>query len=179
MKKWKCKLCGEIVEAEAAPPSCPLCKQPNAFEEVETELTWASEHHIGLPEDISPELASALRRMCDAECHKAGLAMAMAQTAREEGYPEISAYLQKASAEAATRAGRLMQSLDGALTPSVKKDMETCLEDENASCARLTELAKMARNENLDEWHDLLHEMAREVASHGKAVEGLLERYFD
>ena len=28
MKKWKCLICGEIVESETRPDKCPLCKAP-------------------------------------------------------------------------------------------------------------------------------------------------------
>ena len=28
MKKWKCLVCGQIVESETAPEACPLCKAP-------------------------------------------------------------------------------------------------------------------------------------------------------
>ena len=35
MKKWKCLICGEIVESETRPESCPLCKAPGEkFEEI-------------------------------------------------------------------------------------------------------------------------------------------------
>ena len=40
------------------------------------------------------------------------------------------------------------------------------------------ELAKMAKELNLDAIHDTVHEMARDEARHGKALEGLLNRYF-
>ena len=39
-------------------------------------------------------------------------------------------------------------------------------------------LAKMAKELNLDAIHDTVHEMARDEARHGRAFEGLLERYF-
>ena len=50
MKKWRCKVCGEIVEGEHAPEKCPLCKQPaEKFEEViESEMAWAAEHIVGV-----------------------------------------------------------------------------------------------------------------------------------
>ena len=38
--------------------------------------------------------------------------------------------------------------------------------------------AKRAKELNLDAIHDTVHEMARDEASHGKAFEGLLKRYF-
>ena len=37
--------------------------------------------------------------------------------------------------------------------------------------------AKTVKN-NLDAIHDTVHEMARDEARHGKALKGLLERYF-
>ena len=40
------------------------------------------------------------------------------------------------------------------------------------------ELAKQAKELNLDATHDTVHEMARDEARHGKAFEGLLKRYF-
>ena len=40
------------------------------------------------------------------------------------------------------------------------------------------ELAKLAKKYNLDAIHDTVHEMARDEARHGKAFEGLLNRYF-
>ena len=39
-------------------------------------------------------------------------------------------------------------------------------------------LAKRAKALNLDAIHDTVHEMARDEARHGKALKGLLERYF-
>ena len=42
----------------------------------------------------------------------------------------------------------------------------------------LLELAKKAKQLGLDAIHDTVHEMARDEARHGKAFEGLLNRYF-
>ena len=41
-----------------------------------------------------------------------------------------------------------------------------------------TDLAKRAKAAGLDAIHDTVHEMARDEARHGKALKGLLERYF-
>ena len=41
-----------------------------------------------------------------------------------------------------------------------------------------TDLAKRAKEEGLDAIHDTVHEMARDEARHGKALKGLLDRYF-
>ena len=52
------------------------------------------------------------------------------------------------------------------------------VEAENGASAGKFELAKMAKQLNLDAIHDTVHEMARDEARHGKAFEGLLARYF-
>ena len=40
------------------------------------------------------------------------------------------------------------------------------------------DLAKKAKELNLDAIHDAVHEIGRDEARHGKAFEGLLKRYF-
>lgn len=49
---------------------------------------------------------------------------------------------------------------------------------ENGATKGKFELAKLAKELNLDAIHDTVHEMARDEARHGKAFEGLLNRYF-
>ncbi len=41
-----------------------------------------------------------------------------------------------------------------------------------------TDLATRAKKLNLDAIHDTVHEMARDEARHGRAMQGLLDRYF-
>ena len=50
---------------------------------------------------------------------------------------------------------------------------------ENGATAGKVELAKLAKELNLDAIHDTVHEMARDEARHGKAFAGLLKRYFN
>ena len=59
MKKWRCKVCGEIIESENYPEQCPRCKVKgeDKFEEVvDDKMTWAAEHVVGVakgaPDDI-------------------------------------------------------------------------------------------------------------------------------
>ncbi len=51
-------------------------------------------------------------------------------------------------------------------------------EAEIGATAGKTDLAKRAKELGLDAIHDTVHEMARDEARHGKALKGLLERYF-
>lgn len=56
--------------------------------------------------------------------------------------------------------------------------LEMRVDAENGATMGKFELAKMAKKLNLDAIHDTVHEMARDEARHGKAFEGLLNRYF-
>ena len=49
---------------------------------------------------------------------------------------------------------------------------------ENGATAGKTALAKRAKELGLDAIHDTVYEMARDEARHGKALKGLLDRYF-
>ena len=52
------------------------------------------------------------------------------------------------------------------------------VEAEAGACAGKKDLAKRAKELNLDAIHDTVHEMAKDEARHGAAFEGLLKRYF-
>lgn len=56
--------------------------------------------------------------------------------------------------------------------------LEMRVDAENGATMGKTELAKKAKELGLDAIHDTVHEMARDEARHGKALKGLLERYF-
>ena len=64
------------------------------------------------------------------------------------------------------------------ITNSTKKNLEMRVEAEYGATAGKTDLAVRAKKLNLDAIHDTVHEMARDEARHGKALKGLLERYF-
>ena len=99
MKKWRCTVCGEIVVSEERPDKCPLCKQPGEkFEEVvETEMTWAAEHVVGVAKDAPEAIKEGLRANFNGECMEVGMYLAMARVAHREGYPEIGLYWEKAA----------------------------------------------------------------------------------
>lgn len=64
------------------------------------------------------------------------------------------------------------------VSPSTKVNLQKRVEAENGATSGKFELAKRAKEEGLDAIHDTVHEMARDEARHGKAFEGLLNRYF-
>ena len=181
MKKWKCLICGEIVEGENPPAACPLCKAPaEKFVEVveSEEMTWACEHEVGIIDGVPQEIIDGLRANFQGECTEVGMYLAMARVAHREGYPEIGLYWEKAAYEEAEPAAKFAELLGEVVTTSTKKNLEMRVEAENGATAGKFELAKMAKQHNLDAIHDTVHEMARDEARHGKAFAGLLERYF-
>ena len=180
-KKWKCTVCGEIVEGDAPPAQCPLCKQPaEKFVEVigGESLSWAAEHIVGVAQGAPEEILEGLRANFMGECTEVGMYLAMARVAHREGYPEIGLYWEKAAYEEAEHAAKFAELLGEVVTDSTKKNLEMRVEAENGATAGKTELAKLAKQLNLDAIHDTVHEMARDEARHGKAFEGLLKRYF-
>jgi len=177
--KYVCKVCGYIHEGPEAPEFCPLCKAPKAkFEEVKGDKTWAAEHVVGVAKDAPEEIIMGLRENFAGECSEVGMYLAMARVAHREGYPEIGLYWEKAAYEEAEHAAKFAELLGEVVTTSTKKNLELRVDAENGATAGKFELAKKAKELNLDAIHDTVHEMARDEARHGKAFEGLLKRYF-
>ena len=178
--KFVCKVCGYIHEGPEAPEVCPLCKAPKAkFEEVKAEKFWAAEHVVGIGKvDATEEIIMGLRENFQGECTEVGMYLAMARVAHREGYPEIGLYWEKAAYEEAEHAAKFAELLGEVVTDSTKKNLELRVDAENGATAGKFELAKKAKQLNLDAIHDTVHDMARDEARHGKAFEGLLKRYF-
>ncbi len=179
MKKFVCKVCGYVHEGDAAPAQCPICKAgADKFEEMVEGMTWACEHEVGITEGVSEEIIAGLRANFEGDCTEVGMYLAMARVAHREGYPEIGLYWEKAAWEEAEHASKFAEMLGEVVTPSTKKNLEMRVAAENGATAGKLELAKMAKAANLDAIHDTVHEMAKDEARHGKAFQGLLNRYF-
>ena len=179
MKKFVCAICGYVHEGETAPEACPQCKAPaSKFAEQVENRTWAAEHVVGVAQGVDAEIIEGLRQNFTGECTEVGMYLAMARVAHREGYPEIGLYWEKAAYEEAEHAAKFAELLGEVVTDSTKKNLELRVAAENGATAGKFELAKRAKELNLDAIHDTVHEMARDEARHGKAFGGLLNRYF-
>lgn len=186
--KYRCTVCGHIYDEEregvkfADLPdtwTCPTCDAPKSkFVPVVEGQTWASEHVLGVAKDVPEDIKNDLRANFNGECSEVGMYLAMSRVAFREGYPEIGLYYEKAAMEEANHASRFAELLGEVLTDSTKKNLEMRVEAEYGATEGKTDLAKRAKQANLDAIHDTVHEMARDEARHGKAFKGLLERYF-
>lgn len=194
MEKFVCTVCGYVYEGTEAPEACPVCKAPKAmFKKMEADAQLAAEHKFGVyaqtvknNPDISEEdkkyIFEQLKANFTGECSEVGMYLCMARIAYREGYPEIGLYWEKAAFEEAEHAAKFAELLGEDLEPNMKESTKANLawrvDCEFGATAGKTELATCAKKNNLDAIHDTVHEMARDEARHGKALKGLLDRYF-
>ena len=195
MKKFVCPVCGYVLEAESIPEGykCPVCKVDGAKFKVMESEKLAAEHEYGIYEktvknnpDISTEDKAFIREQLFAnfngECAEVGMYLCMARIAHREGYPEIGLYWEKAAWEEAEHASKFAELLGEELEPNMKATTKDNLawrvDCEFGATAGKFDLASCAKRNGLDAIHDTVHEMARDEARHGKALKGLLERYF-
>ena len=182
-----CPVCGYVHEGDVPPAECPVCHVPGSkFIEQKAEKVWAAEHVVGVgkqfgadvPEEVREQIIAGLKANFEGECTEVGMYLAMARVAHREGYPEIGMYWEKAGLEEAEHAAKFAELLGEVLTDSTKTNLQMRVDAENGATDGKFQLAKLAKQYNLDAIHDTVHEMARDEARHGKAFEGLLNRYF-
>ena len=196
MKKFVCPVCGYVHEAESIAPDfkCPVCKVPGSkFTELKADAPLAAEHEYGIyaktvknNPDISEEdkkfIYEQLMANFTGECSEVGMYLCMARIALREGYPEIGLYWEKAAWEEAEHASKFAELLGEDLEPNMKattkENLAWRVDCEFGATQGKTDLALCAKRNGLDAIHDTVHEMARDEARHGKALKGLLERYF-
>ena len=181
--KWVCSVCGYIHEGDTAPEKCPLCGVgPDKFTKLEGEVTYGTEHIVGIAADAPEDIKCDLRANFEAECCEVGMYLAMARVAHREGYPEIGLYWEKAAYEEAEHAAKFAELLGEDLEPNMKASTKANLawrvDCEFGATQGKFDLAVCAKKNGLDAIHDTVHEMARDEARHGVALKGMLERYF-
>ena len=133
---------------------------------------------VGVAQGVPQDIIDDLRANFNGECSEVGMYLAMARVAHREGYPEIGLYWEKAAYEEAEHAAKFAELLGEVVTDSTAENLAMRIEAENGATMGKTDLAKRAKALGLDAIHDTVHEMARDEARHGKAFEGLYNRYF-
>lgn len=181
MKKFICTVCGYIYEGETAPEKCPLCKAPASkfkeMEEAEGGLQFVDEHVIGVAKGCDDEMIKDLNNHFMGECTEVGMYLAMSRQADREGYPEIAEAFKRYAFEEADHASRFCELL-GDMVWDTKTNLKKRMEAESGACSGKMDLAKMAKQQDLDAIHDTVHEMAKDEARHGRGFAGLYNRYF-
>jgi len=111
------------------------------------------------------------------ETMEIGLYLAMARQAQREGYPEIAEALKAVAMDEAWHAARFAE-LNGLISIDTKLNLENMLHGEKMANKGKREAAVKAKENGLDEAHDVFDESARDEARHALALEGILKRYF-
>lgn len=178
--KFVCSVCGYVYEGNEAPEKCPQCGAPaSKFNKAtEGEKTYVTEHVVGVAKDVDAEVLQGLRDNFNGECTEVGMYLAMSRVAEREGYPEIADAFKRYAFEEAEHAAKFAELLGEVISDSTKKNLEMRAEAECGACAGKMEIAKRAKELNLDAIHDTVHEMAKDEARHGRGFDGLLKRYF-
>ena len=179
-KKWICTVCGYVHEGDTPPEKCPQCKQPaEKFKELNEEesVTYAAEHTLGVAKGVDPEILEGLKADFMGECSEVGMYLAMSRQADREGYPEIAEAFKRYAFEEAEHAAKFAELL-GEVVWDTKTNLEKRMAAEAGACEHKTRIAKLAKAQNLDAIHDIVHEMARDEARHGQGFTGLYNRFF-
>lgn len=178
-KKWICTVCGYVHEGDTPPEKCPQCKQPaEKFKEMEEgKVTYAAEHALGVAKGVDPVIVEGLRAHFDGECSEVGMYLAMSRQAEREGYPEIAEAFKRYAWEEAEHAAKYAELL-GEIVWDTKTNLEKRAAAEAGACEDRVRIAKLAKAQDLDAIHDVVHEIARDEARHGQGFAGLLKRYF-
>ncbi|MCQ2493858.1 MAG: NADH peroxidase [Lachnospiraceae bacterium] len=194
MAKYVCPVCGYIHEGDEAPEQCPVCHvSGEKFKKVEGDLTLAVEHEFGvyaktvknnanISEEDKKYIFDQLMANFKGECSEVGMYLCMARIAHREGYPEIGLYWEKAAFEEAEHAAKFAELLGSELEPNMKATTKDNLawrvECEFGATQGKSDLADCCDKYGLTAIEDTVREMARDEARHGKALKGMLERYF-
>lgn len=181
MAKYVCSICGYVHEGDEPPIECPTCKAPaEKFRKMdsEEELIFADEHIVGAAKGVDPRVIEGLRQNFTGECTEVGMYLAMSRVAHREGYPEIGEVFRRYALDEAEHAAKCAELLGEVVSESTKENLEKRVAAEHGATQGKKDLAKLAKELNLDAIHDTVHEMAKDEARHGKGFRGLLKRYF-
>ncbi len=156
-------------------------------------MTLAAEHKFGVYGDTvknNSNISDAdkqyifdqLKANFQGECSEVGMYLCMARIAHREGYPEIGLYWEKAAFEEAEHAAKFAELLGSDIEPkmtaSTKENLAWRVDCEFGATQGKYDLAELCRKNGLGAIADTVMEMSKDEARHGKALKGMLDRYF-
>lgn len=138
-------------------------------------MDFATENKFGVAKGTAVE--SHVDKNFQGEGSEVGWYLAVARQAQREGYPEIAEVIKTIATEEAWHAARFAE-LNGEISTSTKENLEKALTGETMSNKGKREAAVLAKQNDVDEAHDVFDEAAKDEARHARAIRGMLDRYF-
>lgn len=180
MKKFVCTICGYIEESTVVPEKCPICGVgSDKFIEQSENMVYADEHRVGIAKGVDSRVIEGLQANFIGECTEVGMYIAMSRQADREGHPKVAEAYKRIAFEEAEHAAKFAEMLGEVVEADTKANLQARVNAEHGACQGKLDLAKLAKELNLDAIHDTVHEMCKDEARHGKAFAGLLNRYFN
>jgi len=192
MKRFTCPICEYVHKGEKPPPYCPQCRcvgkqfsfTDDKADDYIDEILVQTDKPSGSPGNgvngdsgEKPDITETIRSNFTDECAEVGMYLTMSRLAQREGYSEAAEAFRRAAFEEAAHAARFAE-LCGLYTGSTAQNLAAAAEAENAASEKKLLLAKAAKDADIDEVHDAVHEMARDDSRRAKMFGGLLKRYF-
>lgn len=137
-------------------------------------LNIIAENQLGVTKGTAVE--SAVKENYQGENMEVGWYLAAARQAQREGFPEAAEVFKTIAFEEAAHAARFAE-LNGVIS-TTKENLEKAFTGEQNSNRMKMEAAALAKQNNLDEVHDVFDEAAKDEARHARALKGLKDRYF-
>lgn len=178
--KWICKVCGYVHEGPEPPAICPVCKVgKERFERLPDTWESAQVHRVGAAQGADERLLTGLKAAFEQTSQAVGIHLAMGRAAEREGLPEIATALERIAREQASHAARLAELLGESLSDSSQENLQHRLEAKRQATQDKQDLAALAAELGNTAIQESLQEMTRDAARHGRALEGLLRRFFN
>ncbi len=172
MKKFKCKVCGYIHEAESLPEdfTCPICKVPaSQFEElVETEETGKSKY-------AGTKTEKNLMEAFAGESQARNKYKYFSMKAAQEGYEQIAEIFMQTSEQESQHAKMWYEEFHG--IGSTAENLLTAAQGENDEWTDMyVRMAKEAREEGFDALAEKFERVAAVEKAHEARYRALLSR---
>ena len=137
-----------------------------------------NEHVVGIAKNINAEIFEELKKCFIGECTEVGIYIAMSRQADREGFPEIAETFKRVAFEEAEHAGKFAEVIGETVSDCTQKNLEMRIAAEMGAYEGKKILSAKAKEFNLDAIYDIVHEMCKDEARHGKIFQGILKRYF-
>jgi len=125
---------------------------------------------------IGTPLQQIVEKNFRGEKGEVGWYLAASRQAQREGYPEVAEVFKTIAMEEAMHAAQFAEAL--AEIKTTAENLKQAISGEQESNRSKYDAAQRAKEDGIDELHDVFHSTAKDEARHARALQGLWDRYF-